>query len=142
MPAKAEQICARIAAAITGATAAGAAVHRDRETAIAREEPLCILIEAMDEDTEPFGLGADQDTLRVAVIHCVRGANWQTQADTLRTQAHAVLVADATLAGLVANMQRDKAEWKAANTDQPFGYCAQVYRLQYLTRSAALHLSP
>lgn len=148
MPSKAEQIAARVAAVLLNTTAAGAHVWRDRETAFTRDEPVGIVIECVDEDTTPLGgpspipaLQTDQDTLRVAVTVCVRSAGWQTVADGVRVQAHALLMADTTLRGLVSDMRRDRCEWQAAKADLPFGYCSQIYRFKYHTRAMALDSS-
>lgn len=149
MPSKAEQIAARAALALTGTTDAGSTVYRDRADALGREESPAILIELVDEDTTPFGGGGGpfggtvhQDELRLALIVCVRGANWQTMADQVRVQAHAVLAGDAAFLALVASWRRDRADWKAASADIPFGYCAQTYVCKSLTRAHALDQSP
>lgn len=144
MPSKAEQIAARVAAALTGTTAAGALVYRDRADAFTREESPAILVELVDEDTQAFGGGrasigdVDRDELNVAVIVVVRNASWQTVADGVRVQAHALLAADAPLRALVAQWRRSRCEWKPASADQPFGYCAQIYSAVSLSSTAAL----
>jgi hypothetical protein len=147
MPSKAEQICERIGQVLAGATAAGSRVYRDRQDAFTREESPSIVIEAVDEDTELLGGGSgpfmplaqtESDLLRVAVITVVRGSNWQQTADAVRVDAHALIVADAPLRALVAGMRRDRCEWRPASTDLPFGYCAQIYAIKYLTRAHAL----
>lgn len=150
MPSKAEQIAARVAAVLLGATDAGARVYRDREDAFTREESPAIVIECVDEDTTPLGGGVgpfvpvgqtDQDALRLAVTVCVRSANWQSVADAVRVQANALLMADATLRQLAADIRRDRCEWQAAKADLPFGYASQIYRFKYLTRAQALDLT-
>jgi hypothetical protein len=145
MATKAEQIAARVATVLLNTTAAGTNVYRDRQDAFTREESPALLIELADEQSTPLGGGRigmagdlDQDVLSLAVITCVRGANWQSVADGVRVQAHALLLADATLRGLLASIRRDRCEWKAASADQPFGYCAQIYAIKYLTRAHAL----
>jgi hypothetical protein len=149
MPSSPEQICARIAAVLTGATAAGARVYRDREDAFTREESPAIVVECIDEDTQAQGGGAhpglpllqsERSSLRVAVTVAVRSAGWQTVADAVRVQTHALLMADPTLRALHAGMARDRCEWKAASADLPFGYVAQIYRFTYLNRAHALDL--
>jgi len=149
MPSRAEAIAARVTAVLqAGPTDAGANVFRDRQDAFTRDEPKAYLVELIDEDTKPLGGGhpaiggTDQDTVRVMVMACVRSANWQTVADTLRCQAHALLAADPTLRGLVANWRRDRCEWKAANADVPFGYAGQIYQGITVSRASALDLPP
>lgn len=148
MPSIAESVAARIAAALTNTTTAGANVYRDREDALTREESPAILVELVDEDSRALGGsglgggygrdGVDEDATRIAVTSCVRGANWQQQADALRLQAHALLAGDAQLLALVRNFRRDRCEWRPASADVPFGYAAQIYVFKSLTRAHAL----
>jgi len=145
MASRAETIAARVAAVLADA----GTVYRDREDAITREESPTTLVELIDEDSTVFGGGrpalageTDQDTLRLGVIVCVRGAAWQSAADARRVANHALIVGDATLRGLVASMRRDRCEWRPAKADQPFGYAAQIYYFKYLTRAHALDQSP
>lgn len=150
MASKAEQIAARVVALLLNTTAAAARVYRDREDALTREESPAVVVEIVDEDSTPLGGGSgpfrpllqtDADTLRLAVIVAVRGAAWQTQADAVRVQAHALIVGDATLREVASELRRDRCEWKAASADQPFGYAAQIYLFKYHTRASALDSS-
>jgi hypothetical protein len=148
MPAKAEQICARVAALLLNQTAAADRIYRDRADAFAREESPAILIEAIDEETESLGGGrrmtgdVDTDRLQFAVIVVVRGADWQNIADGVRVAAHAKIASDTQLQGIAASLRRQRAEWKAASADQPFGYLAQIYSAKSLTRAFALDVAP
>ena len=145
MPSRAETIAARIAAVLLNTTAAQERVYRDRQDAFTREESPAIIVELVDEDTTPMGGGTgpfmpgamDDDQLRVAVTVAVRNAAWQTVADTVRVQAHALLVADAQLQ-LLPGFRRDRTEWRPASADIPFGYCAQIYKFRYATPARAL----
>lgn len=149
MPSKAEQIAARVAAVLGGATAAGSRVYRDRQDAFTREESPSVVVELVDEDSTPLGGGVgpfrlnavDDDTLRLAIVVAVRGAAWQQSADAVRVGAHQVLVADPQLQQLAPGFRRDRCEWKPASADLPFGYCAQIYVFRYHTRAHALDSS-
>lgn len=148
MPSKAEQIAARIAALLTAAPGYPAAgnVYRDRADAFARSESPATLVECLDEDTDTLGgsglaTSVQQDKLRIAVTQAVRGAAWQTTADACRVAAHALIVVDPTLRGIASDIVRDRCEWRAASADQPFGYCAQIYRFTFHTRGLALDSS-
>lgn len=149
MPSRSETIVARVATLLTGTTAAGASIYRDRQDALTREESPAILIEMIDEDSSAFGGGrpsfaadVDEDTVRFAVTVCVRNASWQTVADGVRVQAHARIMADTTLLALVASLRRDRCEWQPQKTDLPFGYAAQVYLAKFLTKAHALDQNP
>lgn len=147
MPSIAEQIAARIAVVAETVPAIAGKVYRDRQDALGREESPALLVELVDEDSTPMGgpvgpftpVGAVESNMqRVACIVCVRGAAWQTVADSVRVPLHAALLADQPLRALFHTMQRDRAEWKAASADQPFGYCAQLYTFKTITRAHAL----
>jgi hypothetical protein len=141
----AEQIAARIAT-LGAAVPALTGVYRDRDDAFTREESPALLVELVDEDTQPLGggrgpalaLATERDELRVAAIVCVRGAAWQTVADDVRVALNKLVMVDAQLQALCANLRRDRCEWKARSADQPFGYAAQIYAFTTLTRAAAL----
>jgi len=149
MASKAERAAARIQALLAGAvTPPWSAAYRDREDALTRDEPHAVLIECVDEDTQALGGGSpfphaqrDRDDLRVAVTQCVRSANWQSVADAGRCAAHALIVNDPELRSFVAEIARDRCEWRPASTDVPFGYCSQIYRITYHTQGRALDSS-
>lgn len=148
MPSRAEAIAARVAAVmLAGGTNAGSRVWRDRQDALTREESPAVIVELIDEDSTAHGGAAhgipgharDADKLRVAVTVAVRGAQWQSVADAVLVQAHALLAADGELRALTGGgLRRDRREWRPASADLPFGYSAQIYRSQYLTRASAL----
>lgn len=148
MPSTSEAVAIRLQALLNGATDAGASVYRDRDDAMSRDEPKALLIELIDEDTTPMGGGhpvigaVDSNRLRFVVMACVRAQGWQAQADVLRCQAHALIATDVPLRALVANLRRERCEWKPANADQPFGYAAQIYSATTLNRAHALDLYP
>lgn len=147
MPSKSEQIAARVAALLTAnlATTGALAVYRDRDDAISREESPVTLVELVDEDTDTLGgpaiMETQADTLRLGVIQCVRSAAWQSVADEVRVRSHALIVADATLRAIAAQIRRDRCEWKPKSADLPFGYCAQIYLFKFHTRGLALDSS-
>ncbi len=142
----AEQLARLIHADLVNNTSAGAGVERDREVAIGLSDQDVILIELGDEDTQTMGgsrgplLGAlqERNDLRLIVTVLVRGDNWQTRADALRNEAHQRIVTLHALRPLIAQIRRERAEWRPANTEQPFGYLSQVYVLTYLTNGLTL----
>ena len=141
MPSQAETAAARVATVLLAAgTNAGARVYRDREEAFGREESPSILSEILDDDAQSFSGGHHKDRaeLRLAVTTLTRSAAWQSEVDAVRVQVHTALMADATLLGLMANLRRTRAEWRAASADLPLGYCAQQYSGQYLSNNHSL----
>jgi hypothetical protein len=148
MPSIPEQIAETLRAGLAGNTDAGAAVYRDREDAITREEDLVILIELGDEDSTPLGGQAnpftpvERNELRAMVTVVVRGANWQSRADVVRLQAHQRLTQLLPLWQLASQCRRERTEWRPANTDQPFGFVSTVYVFTYLGNGFNLALPP
>jgi hypothetical protein len=146
MASKAELICQAITQALQ-AVPLVVGVYRDRSDAFTREESPALLVECIDEDTQPLGGGAgpwlpiaqtDRNDLRVAVTVVVRDPNWQHVADTVRCQAHARIAPLAGPAGGpagIASLRRQRCEWRAASADTPFGYVSQVYAIRYDSRA-------
>src|SRR5215207_3581282 len=102
MPSKPELVCQAIAQALTQHVPLVAGrVYRDRTDAFTREESPALLVECIDEDTQPLGGPAgpwrpvgqmDRNDLRVALTVVVRDAQWQQVADAVRVQAHAAVM--------------------------------------------------
>lgn len=143
MPSKAEQVAQRVVTVLAAANTGAIAVVRDRLDALSRIDTPVILVELQGEDSDSFSNSPelDQDLLTFSVCVCVRADDWQTVADAVRVQAHAQLVADGGLKLLLAtSLRRTKADWRAADTDVPFGSINQLYQCKYLTRNAGLDL--
>ena len=148
MPSKPEIICQAIAAALVqDVTLVGGRVYRDRSDAFTREESPALLVECIDEDTQPLGGGSgawlpvgqvDRSELRVAVTAVVRDGQWQQVADAVRVQAHAVVMRLAGPLGRspgIAGLRRQRCEWRAASADMTFGYASQIYLVRYDSRA-------
>lgn len=143
MPSKAFQIAARITAVLSAAATGAIAVYQDREDAITRAESPVILVELDDEDSTRLGStpDVDIDLLRIQVTVCVRSEGWQAIADAVRVAAHAALIADAQLQTMTnSSLRRDRAQWRPASTDIPFGLCNQIYKCKYATFNKGLDL--
>lgn len=137
-----ERIAQRVTALLMGQTAAGDAVWRDRQDALTHEEPIAILIELAEEETEtlgsagPFGrgMGVERNAVGLLVTVCVRSASWQTVADGVRSASHALIAADPELGG-IGPVRRKRCEWRPAGAEIPFGYVSQLYHIQTLALS-------
>jgi hypothetical protein len=141
MPSKAEQVAARVVVVLAGASTGALAVYRDRQDPLTHDETPVILVELVGDDSTVLSNDYDRDMLSLRVCICVRSATWQTIADAVRTAAHAALMQDATLQTLLGvSLRRDRADWRAADTDLPYGQCSQLYKCQYLTRTKGLDL--
>jgi hypothetical protein len=125
-----EQILARAKAVLIGATAAGANVERGRDDAYAPEECPAINIRRADSQHEPLGSGVQRLTLAFDVDLFARGAAWETAADALHMAAHALLLADATLAGMGRGLHCTGTEVTGDSADQPQGRLTAHYQIQ------------
>lgn len=147
----ADAVCTRVMALLQGATDAGARVFEDLDDVYTREDSPCIVVQPVTDNADPFaGAGnrfaaIDQCELTFALVITARSATWRTDVGAVRAQAHALIMADATLATLFANqvgsassLRRWRAEWQVRSADRPFGYCAQQYRGKYLAAASAL----
>jgi len=148
MPSKPELACQAIAQAlIEHVPLVAGRVYRDRTDAFTREESPALLVECIDEDTQPLGGPAgpwrpvgqmERNDLRVALTVVVRDPQWQQVADAVRVQAHAAvmhLAGPLATAPGIAGVRRQRCEWRAASADLPFGYASQVYALRYDSRA-------
>lgn len=98
-------------------------VYRDRADAFTREESPALLVECIDEDTQPLGGPAgpwrpvgqmDRNDLRVALTVVVRDPQWQQVADAVRVQVHSAvmrLAGPLALSPGIAGVSRQRCEW-------------------------------
>lgn len=131
-----EQIQARIAAALLGATDAGASVSRSQETFLARETPLAIGIFPGPERDSVFSAVMDEHDLVVIVDVFGRGDPWCSVADVVVVQAHRLLLADAPLRALVTHIRRSSRDPIDEEPDKTAGVYRLEYQIRYLTRSS------
>lgn len=152
MSSTAEATAARIDSILTVAGLAGGRVFRDRTSAFAQDESPAILIEIGDDDAQNYGGGGSVQTsalgifgasldfvvVNVGITYLTRSANWQTELDALRLQAHRLLLADADLNALLQGFRRTTANWDPASADTPFGTIVQRYTGKTVTESTQL----
>lgn len=106
MPSILEQALARTRAALlAGGTPAADRVERGRQSAIAADATPAINIRRGDADFDPHASGIDHATLRMDIEFWTAGADWETAADALHMQCHALLLADSQLAGLLTGLR-------------------------------------
>lgn len=135
MPSVHEQIQARVQSALLAAsTAASTRVERGRLDSPAATDTPALNILRRDGAFEPLGAGADAHGAEFAVEHWVSGADWETTADALHMQAHAVLVADAPLAQLVRSLRCVSTDMQAVAGEVQVGRLLAIYRAQTLVR--------
>ncbi|MDO9007224.1 MAG: hypothetical protein Q8S73_05370 [Deltaproteobacteria bacterium] len=135
-----ELILARVAAVLlAGSTAAGSNVFRARDDAFAATELPAINVRRASTSGENEDVH-DVELHQVAfTVDCMaRGAGWETAADALHMQAHALLLADATLAGLGRHLRCTGTDTQSDSADQPAGTLTASYEMQVFIHAASL----
>lgn len=134
----AEQIQAAVLVALTGATAAGTRVERERVDQVAEAECPAIALDEYAEEADPFGGDFElcRATLRLRIF--TRGVAWMTDADSIRSAVHSALIANAPLAALVASVRALAPDGSAAPADGVAGETVCPYQFTYLRRKQTL----
>jgi hypothetical protein len=133
---KAESIAQAFVAALKTVFPA-ADVYRDRKDALGKDEQSVVLIELNEEDSSVFGgnLNAGgitySDQLRISVTYCYRADAWQTAVSGMRELGHSALRGNLPLNALVQQLRKDRARWDSASSDGGFGFCEQMYLVNY-----------
>lgn len=130
-----EQIIARAAAALMGATPAGANVFRSREVSLTREQMPAITVLFDGEQTTRMGQHTDRNEMTLKVAIFSRGDPWDQLAEPVDAEAHRVLFADAQLAALVSDIRRTGTEPESEEADRTAGTLSVRYQITFLTRA-------
>lgn len=134
-----EQILAHAAAALDGTTAAGANVFRGRVDALAAEDIPGINIRRVPHGEEALAQTAQRLVVEFDVECFVDdSADWETAADALHMQAHAVLAADAQIAALGKGLRCTGTDPQGDSADRVIGKLTAHYRIQALVRPGDL----
>ena len=134
---KSERILAAIEAALTPTAGISSRVFRDRWEAVARNEMPAIVIEPQSEDDDVLTTTETlTTTLRVNVDVLISGAPLSTLADPVRVSAHALLLADATLRGLIISIYPTGRQWDAVSGE--IGVLRCSYAVRYRTSLGSL----
>ena len=137
-----EQILARCAVVLTGATPAGTNVFRARETSITRavSPAICVLYGGSQGVERNGGIDAHHITIEVAIF--VRGDPWDSLADAIDVPAHAALLADPGLQALGCQLLREGDQPEAQEADRTAGTLTVNYRASFRTRAADISAAP
>lgn len=135
----AEQILARVQAALAGAaTAAGSHVYLEMDDALGDGVSHAIVIKREDTAGEMDFTGAQIETVSWAVEHHASGANPATLADALHMQVHAALWADATLATIGKGLRCTGTECETETRDRAMAKLTAHYRMKVFVRPGDL----
>lgn len=133
-----ELILARVGALLLSATAAGSRVYRARDDAFAADELPAINIRRADTSGEVVGNGGERHMLEFTVACHASGAGWETAADALHMQIHALLLADTQLASKGRGLRCTGSEVQDDSVDTPAGRLTARYRMQIFVRPGDL----
>lgn len=133
-----ETILARVATLLLSATAAGSSVYRAREDAYGDDESKAINLRRQPSSADVIGSNGQRDVLTFDLEFFARGAAWETDADSLHMEAHALLLADATLASLVRGLRCTGTEPQGDSADSPAGRLTAHYQMQIFVRPGDL----
>ena len=139
MKSQALSVIERVERVLTNSTDAGEQVFVHLESALEREESPAIVIELVSEDPSPWANGFLLNQLKFRLLFVARDNNWQTKLSTLRTQAHALLCADADLNQLLSGLHRERMEVQSSSADLPVSLMSQIYAGQYVSNTNELH---
>ncbi len=135
-----EQILARVAAALAGATDAGARVYRGRADAFDTEEIPALNLRRASSSTETVGNNGARMLVEFDIEHIVddNNAAWETAADALHMQVHGVLANDAPLATLGRGLRCTGTDAQGDSADRVIGRLTASYQMQVFVRPGDL----
>jgi len=134
---KSETILARIATVLAATAGVSGRVFRDRWEALARGEMPAVVIEPQSEDDDILTTTETlTTTLLVSVDILISGQPLSTLADPVRVSLHSLLLADATLRGLVISIYPTGRVWDAVSGE--IGVLRCSYAVGYRTSLQSL----
>ena len=137
MTSKSERILSAIEAALAPTDGVSGRVFRDRWEALARNEMAAIVIEPQSESDEVITTTETlTTTLAVNIDVLISGAPLSTLADPIRVSLHSLLLADATLRGLVISCYPTGRQWEAVSGEIGLLRCS--YAVKYRTSLGSL----
>lgn len=135
-----EQILARVAAVLTDATDAEDRVERGRVDAAASDDGQPLLtIRRRPDSQEPLGERGSRWLVQWEIDHQVAVSdNWETAADALHMQVHALLMADSTLAALGRGLRCTGTDPTGDGAERVIGRLTASYQMQVFIRPGDL----
>lgn len=134
MSSKAEQVLELVKVLLLGATGAGQSVWRGRVDPFAQEDLPALNVRRGPTDETAWAQGQDHIALTFDIDVEVRGADWETQADTLHEQVYDLLKGSAPLQALVSGLRRVSTDPTAEAGDDVAGRITARFQCQFLQR--------
>lgn len=130
-----EQILARAAAALAGATGAGANVFRGRIDAFSDDEIPALNLRRASSNEDAIGSNGSRIVAAFDIeCHTDDSPGWETAADALHMQAHVVLFNDAQLAALGRGLRCTGTDSQGDSADRIAGRLTASYQMQIFVR--------
>lgn len=123
---------------LTGQTMAGANVFHGRTVPYEREEFPAIDIRFGGDKPETMGSGCTRREVKLSLRTITRGDNAEADSLNLMAEAHALLMADATLSGAVDAIQEGDGDADLDEGDGANAIYTKTYTLLYLTKKENL----
>ena len=131
---KREQILAQVATALGASTLIIQPVHRSRVVPLARGSLPAIAVEPVNDSAESEApLGFLQWNLQFRVIILVAGEVPDQVADPIAEDAHAKIMSNTTLNGLVIDIMPNSVSFDLIDGDQPRGAITMNFTATYRT---------
>lgn len=138
MPSKRETILARIATTLASTSGVSGRVYRSRVEPLARGESPALVIEPSSDQATLDTVATLFWTLTVRITCVVRSAIPDQAADAVMLDAHAKLMADTTLGGLVVDIVPGTMTFELIEADQAAGVISVEYQVTYRTSRDSL----
>ena len=128
---KREKILAAFKTALLPTAGIGNRVFRSDPEAVTLENVPCIDLAWLNEQASPDTVPQLERTLSVQVSVLVRGDVPDLLADPIITDAHARIMADATLGGLAIDIRLDDASFDFVSADNSAGKLTHQYSVKF-----------
>lgn len=135
MTTRREQILSAIVTALAGTTGVSTRIYRSRVDPVSRAESPALIVEPVnDVPTQNTSLPTLDHTLTVRVLVIVRASVPDQAADPIIESLHTRLMTNATLGGLVMDIQPGATDFSLESADVSVGVIACLFRVLYRTR--------
>lgn len=131
------QVLVKIAA-ICELNAGADGVYRSRESALARSEGTAVVVRPAEAEGQNIANGLRQRDFGVDVEILTRGQIPEDDADPIMLAAHAAIMADPTLGGLVAKVIEGPTKWDFELADMNACSVMIRYTVRFLTPTNSL----
>jgi hypothetical protein len=139
MASKREGIILAFIAALAGTTQVSTRIYRSRAAALTREQaPALVVRWDQDQFTGAWVSNLQERALSIFLDVYTRGAEPDSLADPILVDAHARVMANATLRNLVIDVFPNDTAFEVAQADKDAGFTSQQYVVKYRHLGTAL----